>query len=118
LIAASSYGLASLLGSLVLRFTGYRNAASSFNGFTLLAIAGVNVPLTVLPDWVQVIALSIPLAHGLLALRGVLAGAPPSYVLSQIATEAVLGIAYVAAANLSLRVFIDSARTAGTFDFH
>jgi ABC-2 type transport system permease protein len=118
LIAASSYGLASLLGSLVLRFTGYRNAASSLVGFTLLAISGVNVPLDVLPDWVQTVALSIPLAHGLLALRGVLAGAPALDVLTQVGAEAALGVTYTVAAYVSLRVFIDSARRAGTFDFH
>lgn len=118
LIAATSYALASLLGSLVLRFTEYRNAASSFVGFTLLAIAGVNVPLVVLPGWLQTVALSLPLTHGLLALRALLGGAPLADVLGQIAIEAVLGLGYGGAAYLSLRVFIDSARRAGTLDFH
>jgi ABC-2 type transport system permease protein len=117
-IAASSYSLASLLGSLVLRFTEYRNAASSLVGFTLLAIGGVNVPLSVLPDWVQVIALWLPLTHGLLALRGLVGGATLADVLSQVATEAALGLAYGAGAYFSLRVFIDAARRAGTLDFH
>jgi ABC-2 type transport system permease protein len=117
-IAATSYALASLLGSLVLRFTEYRNAASSLVGFTLLAIAGVNVPLAVLPGWLQTVALSLPLTHGLLALRGLLGGAPRADVLAQIGIEAALGLVYGAAAYLSLRVFIDSARRAGTLDFH
>jgi ABC-2 type transport system permease protein len=60
LIAGTSYALASLLGSLVLRFTAYRNAVSSLVGFALLAIAGINVPLTVLPEWLQTLALSLP----------------------------------------------------------
>jgi len=118
LIAGTSYALASLLGSLVLRFTAYRNAVSSLVGFTLLAIAGINVPLTVLPEWLQMLALSLPLTHGVLALRGLLDGAPAAAVLTQIVIEAVLGLAYGAAAYLSLRVFIDAARRAGTLDFH
>lgn len=32
--------------------------------------------------------------------------------------EAALGLAYAAAAFLSLRIFIDAARRAGTLDFH
>jgi len=118
LIAATSYSLASLLGSLVLRFTEYRNAASSLVGFTLLAIAGVNFPLVVLPGWVQAVALWLPLTHGLLALRGLIGGAPTAYVLTEVAIETALGLAYLAAAYVSLRVFIDAARRAGTLDFH
>jgi len=117
LISLSSYGLASFLGSLVLRFTEYRNAASSLVGFTLLAISGVNVPLSILPDWTQAIALSLPLAHGILGLRGALAGAPMADVARELATEAALGAVYLGAAFVSLRIFLDQARREGTLDF-
>ena len=117
-IEISSYALGVLLGSVVLRFPGYRNMSSSLVGFTLFAIAGVNIPLTALPDWIQTIALAAPLSHGLLALRDVLGRADPSVYLPLIATELAIGSVYLALAVLSFRVFLDQARLRGTLDYH
>lgn len=117
LISFSSYGLAIFLGSIVLRAPGLRNAASSLVGLSLLAISGVNVPLAVLPDALQSVALALPLAHGLLALRGALADAPVALVLTESAKEAVVGLAYYVAAALSLSIFVRRARHHGTLDF-
>lgn len=117
-IELSSYSLGVFLGSIVLRYPGYRNMASSLVGFTLFAISGVSIPLTALPDWVQSIALAAPLAHGLLALREILGGTDPSVYLPLLAMEILIGIAYLGLAVLSFRIFLDRARLRGTLDYH
>jgi ABC-2 type transport system permease protein len=116
LLEFSSYGLGVFLGSVVLRFPGYRNMTSSLVGFSLLAIAGVNVPIGALPLQVQDVARALPLANGLLALRAFLAGADGSVVVPLLAAEVALGIGYLALATLSFRIFLDNARRRGALD--
>ena len=117
IIEFSSYGLGVFLGSLVLRFPGYRNMSSSLVGFTLLAIAGVNVPIGALPVQIQEIARALPLANGLLGLRSFLGGSDASVVLPLLAAEVALGVGYLALATLSFRIFLDNARGRGTLDY-
>jgi len=117
-IELSSYALGLLLGSVVLRFPGYRNMTSSLIGFTLFAISGVNIPLAALPDPLPSVALAAPLANGLLALREILGAADPAVFVPLIGRELVVGTVYLGLALLSFRVFLYRARLRGTLDYH
>ena len=117
-IELSSYALGLLLGSVVLRFPGYRNMTSSLIGFTLFAISGVNIPLAALPDPLPSVALAAPLANGLLALREILGAADPTVFVPLIGRELVVGTVYLGLALLSFRVFLYRARLRGTLDYH
>lgn len=117
-IELSAYALGVFVGSILLRFPGLGNLVGNLVGFTLFAIAGVATPLSSLPDLVQTIALGLPLAHGLLALRAVLASADPAVYLPLIGQELLIGVAYLALAILSFRLFLQQARLRGTLDYH
>ncbi len=117
-IALTSYGIAMLLASVMLRYPEYQNAASNFVGFVLIVLGGVTVPVEVLPGPVQVISYAIPFTHALGALRAVLAGAEPSQVIQPLAIAVTGGAVYFALASLSFRHFLDRARGRGTLDFH
>jgi len=117
-IELSSYALGLFLGSVVLRFPGYRNMTSSLIGFTLFAISGVNIPLAALPDPLPSVALAAPLANGLLALREILGAADPAVFVPLIGRELVVGTVYLGLALLSFRVFLYRARLRGTLDYH
>lgn len=117
-IALTSYGIAMLLASVMLRYPEYQNAASNLVGFVLIVIGGVTVPVEVLPGPVQVISNVIPFTHGLDALRALLAGAEASQVIQPLALALAGGAAYFALASLSFRHFLDRARARGTLDFH
>lgn len=80
-------------------------------------MCGVNVPLSFFPEPVQIAARALPLTHGLEAVRGILAAAPAAQVLADVAVEAVLGLAWFAAAATSFRWFAEGGRRDGSIEF-
>jgi ABC-2 type transport system permease protein len=117
-IELSAYALGIFVGSILLRFPGLGTLVGNMVGFTLFAIGGVAAPLSALPGLVQTVALALPLSHGLLALREVLAAADPAVYLPLIGQEMLIGGAYLVLATLSFRLFLYSARLRGTLDYH
>jgi ABC-2 type transport system permease protein len=73
--------------------------------FLMLLFCGVNVPLSALPHWMQVIGRGMPLTHGIEAARQVAGGASVGSVGGLIGTELLIGACYFAAAYVLLRVF-------------
>ncbi len=73
--------------------------------FLMLLFCGVNVPLSALPHWMQVVGSGMPLTHGIAAAREVAAGASVSSVATLVWKEALVGACYFLAAYLLLRLF-------------
>ena len=115
-IETSAYALGVLIGSLVVRWPGSTNIVPVVVGFTLLVIGGVNVPLDVLPEWVQAIALAAPMTNGLLGMRAILDGDGQAATVFVLA-EVLIGCMYLALALLSFRFLVTRTRTAGSFDY-
>ena len=101
---ASCTALGMLLGSIGLRA---RDVffASNLVYFLMLLVCGVNIPVEVLPPWLEAIGLSLPLTHGIEAARDVVAGASLADVQSLLWTEAAIGIAYTTIAFGLFRLF-------------
>jgi ABC-2 type transport system permease protein len=73
--------------------------------FLMLLFCGVNVPLSALPHWMQIVGRGMPLTHGIEAARKVAGGASLGSVDGLIGTELLIGACYFAAAYVLLRVF-------------
>jgi ABC-2 type transport system permease protein len=73
--------------------------------FLMLLFCGVNVPLSALPHWMQVVGSGMPLTHGIEAARKVAEGASIGSIGSLLGKEALIGACYFAAAYVLLRVF-------------
>jgi ABC-2 type transport system permease protein len=84
--------------------------------FLMLLFCGVNIPLSALPKWMQVIGSGMPLTHGIEAARRVAAGASLSSVGSLIWKEAVIGACYFAVSYFLLRIFEAEGRRRATLD--
>lgn len=117
LVTVTTYLMGAFFGSLVLRYAGARNLVSNVAGATMMAVCGVNVPLSFFPRWVQVTARAMPLTHGLQAIRGILAAAPPKAVLGDVALESLVGLLWFAAAACSFRWFAEGGRKDGSIEF-
>lgn len=117
LVTLSTYCMGAFFGSVVLRYAEARNLVANIVHGTMMAIAGVNVPLDYLPGWLQAVSKAIPLTHGLLAVRAVLDGAPGREVLSAAAWEAAVGLGWLVAAALSFGWFLEGGRRDGSIDF-
>jgi len=82
----------------------------------LLIFCGVNVPLDKLPQWMHVTAEGLPLTHAIEAARLVADGASLSSVSTSILVEATLGLGYLAAGFVLLRVFEEQGRRTGSLE--
>ncbi|MBD0330098.1 MAG: ABC transporter permease [Thermoleophilia bacterium] len=102
--ATATTGLGLLLGSLGLRVRDVL-FASNLVYFGTLLVCGVNVPLDVLPPWLQAVGRALPLTHGVEAARRVAGGEGLGGVDGLLATEAGIGAAYALVAFALFRVF-------------
>ena len=82
----------------------------------LLIFCGVNVPLDKLPSWMRVTAEGLPLTHAIAAARRVADGASLGSVGTSIGIETGLGLAYLVAGLVLLRVFEEQGRRTGSLE--
>jgi ABC-2 type transport system permease protein len=99
-LSCTAFGM--LLGSIGLRAKDFFFAAN-LAYFLMLLLCGVNIPLSVLPGWMEAIGRCLPLTHGIIAAREVAAGAPLHAVGGLVWTEFGVGCAYAAGAYLLFR---------------
>jgi ABC-2 type transport system permease protein len=105
----SCVALGMLIGSIGLR------ARDVFFGanlvyFLMLLCCGVNIDIDDLPGWMSVLGRCLPLTHGIQAAREVAAGTPLTDVSGLMLTEALVGLAYAAAAYGLFRFFESEGR--------
>src|SRR5436190_1359429 len=82
--------------------------------FLMLLFCGVNIPLSALPKWMQVVGSGMPLTHGIAAARRVAHGASLSSVDGLLGEEALIGLCYFAVGYVLLRVFEAEGRRRAT----
>ena len=117
LIGLSSYSLAIFLGGWVVRKPSMRNVTSNVMHTTIMTIAGVNVPLAFWPLGVEWAAHALPLTHGLLAIRDLLAGEPLASLLPNVGLELLVGCAWLALAIVTFDRFAEHGRRDGSIEF-
>lgn len=106
-VSCTAFGM--FLGSIGLRardvfFIG------NFASYVLLLFTGANVPLDVLPGWMQTISSVLPLTHAIAAAREVVAGASFRSVAGLTGEELLVGACYAVAAYTLFRLFETEAR--------
>lgn len=101
-ISCTSFGM--LLGAVGIRSRDVFFAANLMY-FLMLLFTGTNVPLEVLPEWMEVIGRSLPVTHGIEAARGVAAGDSLATVGDLVWAEAVVGAVYAVIAYGLFRFF-------------
>jgi ABC-2 type transport system permease protein len=84
--------------------------------FLFLLFCGVNIPLEVLPGWMQVVSNFLPFTHGLEAIRAAVAGAGLDEVGGLIAIEFGIGAVYALLAFGLFSYLERSARQNATLD--
>jgi hypothetical protein len=109
--------LGMLLGSIGLRAKDFFFAAN-LAYFLMLLFCGVNIPLSVLPDWMSAVGRCLPLTHGIAAAREVAAGASLGHVAGLVWTEAGVAVVYAAAGLLLFRILERESRRSAVLDVY
>jgi ABC-2 type transport system permease protein len=112
-VSCTAFGM--LLGSIGLRAKDFFFAAN-LAYFLMLLLCGVNIPLEVLPGWMEAIGRALPLTHGIAAAREVAAGAALADVAGLVRTELGIGAAYAAGAYLLFRLLERESRRRAVLD--
>jgi ABC-2 type transport system permease protein len=82
----------------------------------MLLVSGANVPLRLLPEWLQTIASGVPLTHGIQAAREIANGASIAASADLLAKEVAIGGIYLAVGLLMLRLFEFEGRRTGSLE--
>ena len=93
LIVTSVITFMLLMGNFILVIRAWQNLYMAVLG-TIIGLTGVVVPVSSLPTVFKGIAQIMPISHGLLALRGSLAGAGFGDVRGDLVAEALVGLGY------------------------
>jgi ABC-2 type transport system permease protein len=117
LVGLATYAFGLVVAAYVLRAVSIRNVASNIGYLTLMAVTGVQVPLSFWPGWVQGMARILPVTHGLAAVRGIGTGMPLTEVGRLAAVELVVAAGWLALALLSFRRLAESGRRDGSIEF-
>jgi ABC-2 type transport system permease protein len=112
-ISCTSLGM--LLGSIGIRSRDVFFAANLMY-FLMLLFTGTNVPLDVLPGWMQGVGRSLPITHGIEAARGVVSGRTLASVSGLLWAEAGVAAVYAAAAYGLFRFFEGQSRRRASLD--
>jgi ABC-2 type transport system permease protein len=116
LTCLSTFCLALFVGAIVALLPRLRGTISILVRMTILAICGVNVPVSFWPGPVTVLANVLPVTHGLHAIRLALAGAPAGQVLASASLEALVGACWFVTALLTFDRLTQRGRADGTID--
>ena len=117
LVAYSCYCFGTFLAGIVFRFRNINSFVVLTSYMTIMAVCGVNVPLTYYPEALEWISRFLPLTNGLLAIRGVFDGDTASTILGDAALEAAVALGWMTAALLSFNRLASRGRRDGSLDY-
>jgi ABC-2 type transport system permease protein len=115
-VSLGSYGLGLFLAAVAIRRPRIGNIIFNLAFWGIVAIGGVNVPTAVFPAWVQTLADFLPLHHGLLGVREILATGPSLEAAQQFGFELLIGLGWFMLALVAFKTFAESGRKDGTID--
>ena len=112
MISLSTAGLGLMFGSLSLIMRDVLFIANTVY-FLLLVFCGINVPVSRLPEWMQLISSGLPLTRGVQAAREAVAGASLGQVSGLLAGELGIGLIYAVIGYALFRWLEQQARRGG-----
>jgi ABC-2 type transport system permease protein len=116
IIGVSAYCFAAFLAGVLIRSRKLGGLVANVGTVVFMTLCGVNVPLSAYPEPVAFVARFLPLTHGLIGIRDVLAGRTGA-ALAQIGLEALVGLGWLLLCLATFGRFIRHGRRDGSLDF-
>jgi ABC-2 type transport system permease protein len=116
-VALASYCFGTFLAGVIFRFREMNSLVVLIGYVGLMAVCGVNVPLSYYPMALDWLARILPLTNGLLAVRGIFYGAAASTILTHAFQEAAVGAAWMTLALLTFNRLASRGRLDGSLDY-
>jgi ABC-2 type transport system permease protein len=113
---ASSYFLATAIGSIVTRIPRTRNIVHRFETLALTLFCGATVPVSFWPESIELLANVLPITHGLEAIRDLLADGLSRKIAVGLGLEVVVGLAWLLVGVLIIDRTANGGRRDGSIE--
>jgi ABC-2 type transport system permease protein len=117
LVGVSAYSFSTFLAGVIIRRRETTGLIVNATYVTLMALCGVNVPVSFFPPWLEWLARCLPLTNGLEAIRGVVTGAPASRVATHAGAELLVLVAWLALALATFGFFMRAGQRDGSLEY-
>lgn len=117
LVGISGYAFAVFLGGVILAKREAGNIVVMTTITSMMALCGVNIPLSAYPGPLEWIARVLPLTNGLRAIRALLGGSPADTVLAHAGIEALVFLGWTLVALVTFDRLVDRGRRDGSIEF-
>ncbi len=84
--------------------------------FSLLLFSGANIPVAILPAWMQSVSQALPLTRGIASARIIVDGGNISEVMPLLSGELLIGVIYIFIGFYMFRWFEIQAKKRGTLE--
>lgn len=116
LVGASAYCFGTFLGGVILAYRGVNSLVANVGLVAVMTLCGINVPLDAYPGPIAVISQCLPVTHGLIGVRDVLAGNLAGAG-AQALLEAAVAACWLGICLLTFRWFVYRGRRSGSLEY-
>jgi ABC-2 type transport system permease protein len=113
----SAYCLSTFLAGVIIRKREITGLVVNATIVTLMALCGVNVPVSFYPTWLAWISRCLPITNGLEAIRDVIDGAPWSSIATHAGAELLVASVWLALALTTFGHFMRAGQRDGSLEY-
>jgi ABC-2 type transport system permease protein len=117
LVGLSAYCFSTFLAGVIIRHREVTGLLVNATIVILMALCGVNVPVSFYPAWLAWISRCLPITNGLEAIRGVLAGSPWSTIAAHTGGELLVMSVWLSLALATFGVFMRAGQRDGSLEY-
>jgi ABC-2 type transport system permease protein len=117
LVGFSAYCFSTFLAGVIIRHREVTGLLVNATIVILMALCGVNVPVSFYPAWLAWISRCLPITNGLEAIRGVIAGSPWSTIVAHAGGELLVMSVWLSLALATFGVFMRAGQRDGSLDY-
>lgn len=117
LVGLSAYSFSTFLAGVIIKRRETTGLIVNTTYVTLMALCGVNVPVSFYPSWLEWITRCLPLTNGLEAIRDVLKGGAWSHVAAHAGAELLVLSVWLSLALATFGIFMRSGQRDGSLEY-
>ncbi|MGH3050165.1 MAG: ABC transporter permease, partial [Gaiellaceae bacterium] len=117
LVGVAAYCFATFLAGMILAHRNTNNLVVNTTIVALMALCGVNVPVSFFPPWLEWLSRCLPATDGLEAIRGVLAGDAWTTIGVHVGAELLTAAGWLALALFTFERFVRAGQRDGSLEF-
>lgn len=117
LVGMSAYSFSTFLAGVIIRHRESTGLVVNATAVTLMALCGVNVPVSFYPTWLEWLSRCLPITNGLEAIRDVVNGTAWSTVAAHAGAELLVASVWLSLALATFGVFMRAGQRDGSLEF-